>query len=89
MVQTKVSKNQLQTIEVTIGLLKELSSEERVILALHFYEELNVEEIAEVLEQPVGKIEETLNAIQKRVLQLLSVDNLPDARQNPIAAQAF
>jgi len=89
MVQTKVSKNQLQTIEVTIGLLKELSSEERVILALHFYEELNVEEIAEVLEQPVGKIEEKLNAIQKRIVQLLSVENISDARQNPIAAQAF
>ncbi len=89
MVQSKVSKNQLQAIEVTIGLLKQLNSDERIILALYYYEELDVPAIAEVLQRPESWVEEKLNAIQDRVLQLISVGDVTGNQSNTVAAQAI
>lgn len=46
--------------------LKSLTRREKLIVVLHYYEELTMREIAEVLELPRPEVSGTLSAIIKR-----------------------
>ncbi len=89
MVNGKISKAQLKSIEVTIGLLKQLTSEERVVLALYYYENLEATEIATVLQLPEKEIHRRLEHIHAKILDLLRTDNAHESQPRQIAAQAF
>ncbi len=89
MVNGKVSKAQLKSIDVTIGLLKRLSSKERVVLALYYYENLSPAEIAAVLQQPEASIQEQLEQIHAKILDLIQAEGTQDVQPRRMAAQAL
>jgi len=89
MVNGKVSKAQLKSIDVTIGLLKRLSSKERVVLALYYYENLTPAEIATVLQQPESDIQEQLEQIHDKILDLVQAESTQEVQPTRMAAQAL
>lgn len=62
--------------DIVVAALKQLTNQERVILGLHFYEGLDVEEIAQILNQPAGKVETWLKQILSKI-RLVKPDEDP------------
>ena len=89
MANTKTIKHQLKAIEVTIGLIKQLNSQERVILALYYYEDLDVSEIAQVLQLTEAQVERKLLEIHDQIKAILTTGTAHDQPTQNMAAQAY
>lgn len=89
MANTQTIKHQLKAIEVTIGLIKQLNSQERVILALYYYEDLDVSEIAQVLQLTEAQVERKLLEIHDQIKAILTTGTAHDQPTQNMAAQAY
>ncbi len=74
--QASIRNRAQEEQDIVVAALKQLSNQERVILGLYVYEGLNVEEIAEVLNQSSMKVTSWLQEIFKKI-QLVHVENDP------------
>lgn len=75
-----VSKNQVQqTIEVA---LQRLNDNQRIVILLHDAEGYTMEELAEILQVPLGTIKSRLNRARNTLKRLIPVESLDEIDRN-------
>jgi RNA polymerase sigma factor (sigma-70 family) len=53
-----------------VEVIDQLTEQERLVVALHFNEELTVPEIAQVLDIPISKVKKIYNKVLKQLLNI-------------------
>ncbi len=61
-------------VDITMGVLKGLSNQERILVALYYYERLTPEEISELLGKDARSIRVQLDQIHAKIAHLLQVE---------------
>lgn len=73
----ETSENPAQNL--AMGALKQMSSEERIVFGLYFYENLSVNEISVILDKQKTRIEEILDKVFDQILQSVPADSTLDS----------
>jgi len=60
-------------LDITLGVLKELNQEQRVILGLYFYENVSVQQIARILHMQECQVRATIEMVLWKIQQNLPV----------------
>ncbi len=66
-------------LDIALGVLKELTREQRIIIGLYFYENLSAAQISQILGSKEEQVQATIEMVLRKIQQYLPIPNEMDS----------